>query len=140
MSSFDTMLNQKGDRTSKHPLQTIPIFKIHTREFPGCGYRNKSPQSIDFSSRSAPQQQSKKTQNFFFSIVLNNWYKIALFNQNNPQPGRNRLTNSTNIAFPTAVNHQQFNSTATLVKYPIMPLERRIQLTHLVTLQLQSKQ
>ncbi|MGB3266722.1 MAG: hypothetical protein WBA89_22510 [Microcoleus sp.] len=43
MSSFDTMLNRRSDRTSKHPLQTIPIFKIHTREFRGCGYCNKSP-------------------------------------------------------------------------------------------------
>ncbi|MEG5000200.1 hypothetical protein [Microcoleus sp. B4-D4] len=102
MSSFDTMLNQKGDRTSKHPLQTIPIFKIHTREFPGCGYGNKSPQSIDFSSRSAPQQQSKKTQDFFFSIVLNNWYKIALFNQNNPQPGHEQVNKLNKYSVPNS--------------------------------------
>ncbi|MBE9186503.1 hypothetical protein IQ270_17885 [Microcoleus sp. LEGE 07076] len=43
LSSFDTIVNRTSDRTSKYPLQTIPIFKTHAREVRGCGYRNKSP-------------------------------------------------------------------------------------------------
>lgn len=45
------------------------------------------------------------------------------------------LATSTNVALSTAANNQQISLTATLVQCRILPLERRIQPTHLVTLQ-----
>ncbi|MEG3898188.1 MULTISPECIES: hypothetical protein [unclassified Microcoleus] len=48
---------------------------------------------------------------------------------------RYALATSTNVAIPTAANNPQPSLTATLVQCRILPLERRIQPTHLVTLQ-----
>ncbi|MEG4201180.1 hypothetical protein [Microcoleus sp. Pol12A5] len=71
--------------------------------------------------------ESNERSQFQFSAV--NWIETIL------STARYLLATSTNVAIPTAGKNQQIRLTATLVQCLILPLERRIQPKHLVTLQ-----